>query len=457
MDTAPNSLFPPLDPQLFEKQVPRYTSYPTAVQFHNGIGAKEYAAALKAVPEHQAVSLYFHVPFCHSLCHYCGCFTRVVGKVAPLEEYVKSLLAEMQLVAEMAGRRLPVAHLHFGGGSPNFLPDDLMQEILSEARRHFHLMPSCEIATELDPRLLTQERVQSLADQGFTRVSLGVQDFHGDVQKAVNRVQDFAHIENCVKWLRNAGIAAINFDFMYGLPLQTVESVRANIRMACALKPSRMAIFGYAHVPWMRPHQKLLEEHPLPDSATRFAMYEAARAEAKQHGYDMVGLDHFCASDDSLLHALQHRKLHRNFQGYTTDQQPVLLGFGLSSISHFPDVFVQNTTDPTLYRHALAEKKLPAARGVALSAEDHLRARIIEQIMCYLHVDLRYVREEWQTMLPNMPEILAQIDALVPLGIVKRQGSLIKVPERARGLTRLVCAAFDAYLDAPQGRHAKAV
>ena len=443
--------------QFLDRRIPRYTSYPTAVQFVGEVGGSTYAGWLSALPADSVLSIYLHVPFCTELCLYCGCHTTVVRKYAPVAAYADLIESEIALVGRQLGDRRRVVHMHWGGGTPTvLLPRDFAR--LTEAlRRTFSIARDCETAVEIDPRTLTCETVFALKEAGVTRASIGVQDLEPGVQKAVGRVQSFKQTARAVDWLRDAGIANINLDLMYGLPYQTVETVAATVQRSLALDPDRIALFGYAHVPWMKRHQKLLPEQALPGAIERFAQSQAAAVAAQQAGFRPIGLDHFAKPDDLLARRQQQKRLHRNFQGYTTDEAAALIGFGTSAIGVLPQGYVQNAPSTVAYRDAIQRGCLATVRGRALTEEDRLRRDIIEQLMCNLEVDLAGMAAAWNRSLNDFATELSEIDALAERGLVHRSDGKITVAEDARPLVRSICAVFDAYLSNQETRYSRAV
>ena len=443
--------------QFLDRRIPRYTSYPTALQFVGEVGGSTYAGWLSALPADAVLSIYLHVPFCTELCLYCGCHTTVVRKYAPVAAYADLIENEIALVGRHLGDRRRVVHMHWGGGTPTMLlPRDFAR--LTEAlRRTFSIARDCEIAVEIDPRTLTCETVFALKEAGVTRASIGVQDLEPGVQKAVGRVQSFKQTARAVDWLRDAGIANINLDLMYGLPYQTVETVAATVQRSLALDPDRIALFGYAHVPWMKRHQKLLPEQALPGAIERFAQSQAAAVAAQQAGFRPIGLDHFAKPDDLLARRQQQKRLHRNFQGYTTDEAAALIGFGTSAIGVLPQGYVQNAPSTVAYRDAIQRGCLATVRGRALTEEDRLRRDIIEQLMCNLEVDLAGMAAAWNRSLNDFATELSEIDALAERGLVHRSDGKITVAEDARPLVRSICAVFDAYLSNQETRYSRAV
>ncbi len=450
-----------MDPALIrrygEQRLPRYTSYPTAPHFTAEVGEAACGAWLEGLDLGARLSLYLHVPFCRSLCWYCGCHTKVPGHDEPIARYAEALAAEIALVAERLPARMAVAHLHWGGGTPTILGAARFARLMDLVRDRFAVAQSAELAVEIDPRRLTEEMVAALAEAGINRASLGVQSFDPAVQQAINRMQSFDETRRAVESLRAAGIARLNFDLLYGLPHQTVASCEATVAEALTLAPDRLAVFGYAHLPSLKLHQRRIDEAALPDAAEREAQAEAIAAALKGAGYVAIGLDHFARPDDPLAQALRARRLRRNFQGYTTDAADALLGFGASSIGSWPQGYAQNQPQITAYREAVAAGRLPAVRGLALGGEDRLRRDIIEEIMCYLAVDLASVASRHGIAPAALAAEQAELAGLARAGIVRLEGGRVSVAEECRMLTRAVAAVFDAYLSAAPGRHARAI
>ncbi len=431
---------------LAERSVPRYTSYPTAPHFHAGIGPADYATWLGAQDPAATLSLYLHVPYCAAMCAYCGCHTKVTRQQAPLDAYADGLIAEIRLLAAATPARR-VTHLHWGGGTPSMLGAAGLARVMEALSRQFDLTGLAEHAIELDPRSLTRGLAHSLAQLGVTRASLGVQDFNPAVQHAIGRVQPFDLVQASVEFLREAGIAAINFDLIHGLPLQGVAGLEHSIRLAHTLAPDRIALFGYAHVPWMKKHQRLVDESALPGVPERLEQARMARALLDALGYVAIGLDHFTRPQDPMAQAARAGTLRRNFQGYTTDVADALLGLGASSIGRLPQGFVQNVVETGAWRRSVAAGVLPIARGLAITPEDRARGAVIERLMC-----------DFQVRPP--PCLLASAwDELVQLrdaGILTLDNGMVAMTAEGAPFLRLAAAAFDAHL-ARAGRHSTAV
>ncbi|HEV2548710.1 MAG TPA: oxygen-independent coproporphyrinogen III oxidase [Stellaceae bacterium] len=440
-----------------ERRLPRYTSYPTAPHFHLGIGADTYRRWLEAVPPSTPVSLYLHVPFCAAMCWYCGCHTTVAKSYAPIAGYAALLAREIELVAAFLPARLPVSHIHWGGGTPNLLSSDDLRRLAAVIDTHFDHSAETEMAVEIDPRTLARDTVSTFAQIGINRASLGVQDFDPRVQEAVNREQSYAMTAEAVAMLRAKGIARLNLDLMYGLPFQTATGVVDTVAKAVALAADRLALFGYAHVPWMKPHQRRIEEAALPDGAARLAQYAAASEAIVAEGYRAIGIDHFAWPDDALAQAAATGRLRRNFQGYTTDNAPLLLAFGASAIGQLPQGYVQNDASLAGWRRRIAAGELATQRGIALGDEDRLRRTVIERLMCDLAVDLARECAGANADPATFASELAAVDALAGRGIGWRRGFHLGVEEKDRALVRLLCACFDAYLPHSEARHSRVV
>jgi oxygen-independent coproporphyrinogen III oxidase len=415
--------------------VPRYTSYPPATAFDAQVGPAQYATWLGALGAGEKISIYVHVPYCRQLCWYCGCHTKASARDRPIARYVEALAHEIDYVSELLRRRQPVQHIHFGGGTPSILTGQQFGRIMAELNRVFAPTGDAEIAIEIDPRSASQEFVAALAACGVNRASIGVQDFDADVQRAVNRIQPYETVAAAVASLRRAGIAALSFDLIYGLPHQTVASIERTVALTLSLRPDRVALFGYAHLPRLKPHQRLIDERALPDAALRDALFVIAATRLREAGYVAIGLDHFARHDDPLARAAQAGRLHRNFQGYTTDQAGVLLGFGPSAISTFPQGYAQNTPDIAVWLRDLKAGLLPTVRGRILTHDDQRRAAIISQIMCADRVELPEIESDER----------AALAALAADGVIGWDGAAVELTQKGRSLRRHVAAVFDRY------------
>lgn len=442
--------------EIARRMVPRYTSYPTAPHFSSAVGAQAYADWLDGVAKTgEAISIYLHVPFCRSICHYCGCTTKAALRDDPVRAYAAMMRNEIRLLAERLGG-VEVSHIHWGGGTPNILPPDCIEMLVGDLARAFRFRPDMEHAIELDPRHVTPEGAHQLAGLGVNRASLGIQTLDATVQKAIGRVQPLPVVEAAFAALRAAGIDAINADLMYGLPFQTEETIRETARQVLALEPARFAVFGYAHVPWMKSHQRLIDEAALPGAETRIRQAALARELLETGGYVEVGIDHFARPDDALTVAYRERTLHRNFQGYTTDAAAALIGIGASSISRTPSGFAQNAPDNAGWQRALMAGKLPTVRGKAFAGDDRLRAAIIEELLCYFEVDLGRVAARFGVAADSFAGAIENLVPLRDTGWVEIEHGTIRIRQHRHEIARIVASGFDAYLE-KAGRHSAAV
>jgi oxygen-independent coproporphyrinogen-3 oxidase len=439
----------------YNRQIPRYTSYPTAPHFLPAT-ADDYTEALQQIPPQSHASLYIHIPFCKEMCWYCGCHTSATRKYAPVEQYVSLLTSEMRMVSEKIRHRQELSHIHFGGGSPSMLQPEDFDRIMCTAADCFRISEKTEIAVEADPRNTTADRIDCYATNGVNRLSFGIQDFSANVQAAINRVQGFEEVRKAVSLARNAGIHNINFDLMYGLPLQTCADVEKTVELSLSLKPQRFAVFGYAHVPWMKKHMRLIKNEDLPDASARIDQFSAAEKMLVKAGLVPVGMDHFVTKEDSMFNALKEKCLARNFQGYTTDTATILLGIGASSIGHTSQSYFQNMTPVSAYQKSILEGTLPTSRSCTLSTDDRLRAQIISDIMCYLEADIGEHLSAHKLPAETLDKVLAGLNDLEIDGIITLKNRKIRVSPETRQLTRVVCAHFDSYLKTGSVRHSQA-
>jgi oxygen-independent coproporphyrinogen III oxidase len=440
-----------------QERLPRYTSYPTAPHFSPAIGPDTYAEWLRTIPSNASASLYLHVPFCRAMCWYCGCHTSVVRRNEPIAVYAAALRCEIDQVTQQIDRRLSVDHVHFGGGTPTIMAPEALVDLVGSIRHSFFVRPSAEVAVEIDPRTLSREMIEALALSGVNRASLGVQSFDPAVQRAINRVQSFDVTAAATVGLRRAGVAGINFDLIYGLPHQTVASCLDTVRNCVKLRPDRLSVFGYAHVPSFKRHQRKIEEATLPDSLERHRQSEAIADALTLAGYVRIGLDHFALPGDRMAVALREGTLRRNFQGYTTDTGNVLLGFGASAIGRLPQGYVQNEVGTRAYSQSIADGRLATVKGYALTGDDRLRAEIIERIMCDFGADLGPICARHGAAPEAMLHSSPRLRDLVSDGVIELDGASLAVKDQSRFLVRSVAAAFDAHLERSSGIHSCAV
>jgi oxygen-independent coproporphyrinogen-3 oxidase len=437
------------------QDVPRYTSYPTAIQFNDGFSPERADQWIAALAPDASLSVYVHIPFCQQLCWYCGCHTSVPNAYQRAVDYQKFLIKDIERTAKLVAKpRGRVKHLHFGGGTPTYLKDRDIAAIVETIDAQFGLAGDAEVAIEIDPRTIDRVRAKTLKNMGFNRASLGVQDFAIPVQLKINRFQTFGLVEACSGYLREAGFASLNFDLMYGLPAQTAASVAETARKAARLKPDRLAVFGYAHVPWFKKHQKMIADADLPGVSERYDQARTIAAALQEAGYLAIGLDHFALPADGLAIAANAGCLRRNFQGYTTDATDALLSFGASAISQFPQGYAQAGRDTLSWATAIENERNPATRGLSLTDDDRMRAEIIERLMCDMKVDAISIARRWHL---SIADAFERLEPVCAAGLAKLERGCVTVPEEHRLFLRTVASAFDKYLAPAANRHAKAV
>ncbi|GGH30701.1 oxygen-independent coproporphyrinogen III oxidase [Alsobacter metallidurans] len=441
---------------LAEKSVPRYTSYPTAPHFTAAVDGAVARHWMGELPAGASLSVYLHVPYCRAMCNYCGCNTKVARRQEPLDDYTETLLAEIDVLADATAARR-VTHIHWGGGTPSLLGPERLARLADKLASRFNLGGIVEHAIELDPRTVDPALAAGLARIGINRASLGVQDLNLHVQTAIGRVQPYETVARCVAMLRAVGVEAINLDLMYGLPHQSVDDVVRTAELSAGLDPTRLAIFGYAHVPWFKVHQRLIDAAALPGAAERLQQAAAARDALVGRGYDVIGLDHFARPDDPMAIAARDGTLRRNFQGYTTDVADALVGLGASSIGRLPKGYIQNAPDVAGWRRAVEAGELPVVKGVPFSVEDHVRAGVIERLMCDFAVDFGALAQAAYGHAEALDDAIAPLQDLQRDGVLRLDGRRVALTEAGKPFMRLAAAAFDSYLHAGSARHSAAV
>ncbi|GBG12632.1 oxygen-independent coproporphyrinogen III oxidase [Novimethylophilus kurashikiensis] len=430
------------------KAGPRYTSYPTAPYFHESFGPAQWEEELRASQDKgRDISLYAHIPFCDTLCYYCGCNMIATKDYSKAEAYLDVLFREIDHVAGMTSKTRTVRQLHWGGGTPTYLKPDDLRRLYRYIADRFNIAPDAEVGCEMDPRELTLEHVKALRESGFNRVSLGVQDLDDKVQHAVNRVQPEAMIREVYGWIREKGFYSVNFDLMIGLPHQTPETFERTLDKVIAMAPDRFAVFNYAHVPWMKKHQKLIVEETLPQLEQRLALQKLTLEKLTAAGYVYIGMDHFAKPDDELVKAQREKTLYRNFQGYTTHKNCDILAFGASAISQTDDVYAQNVKVLSEYRELIEQGKLPVERGLRIAPEDKLRRDVITRIMCDLELDKASFGHAWNIDFDTyFAAALNELEDMQSDGLVVLAPEKISVTEAGRVFLRNIAMAFDNYL-----------
>ncbi|MBX3725366.1 MAG: oxygen-independent coproporphyrinogen III oxidase [Xanthomonadales bacterium] len=450
----------------YDRPGPRYTSYPTAPQFQSGFDAGDLERAARESnddPIPQRLSLYVHVPFCVSPCFYCGCnrvITRDLSRSAP---YVTRLVREAALLAPLFDRDREVVQLHFGGGTPNFLSPDQLTEVIESLGQHFSFSrdPGRDFSIELDPRTVGPGAIAQLARAGLNRASLGVQDFDPDVQRAVNRIQTEAETLEVIRACRDSGFRSVNVDLIYGLPRQTRDGFARTLDRIVEVRPDRLAVYSYAHLPDLFKAQRQIDEADLPAPEDKLALLALAIERLTAAGYVYVGMDHFALPDDDLARAQARGDLHRNFMGYTTHANCDLVGLGVSSISHIGATYSQNPRELPAWEAAIDAGRLPVWRGLRLDADDLLRADVIQRLICQGEVEIAAVEDRHGIDFESYfaPD-LARLTALAADGLVAVGQGRIRATSRGRLLLRIICACFDRYLQQPAqvpARYSRAV
>jgi oxygen-independent coproporphyrinogen-3 oxidase len=436
----------------YAKPAPRYTSYPTAPNFSSNIGPNLYAAWLRALPRGIRLSLYLHIPFCRELCWYCACNTKAIQRYEPVERYLLALEEEIASVSALLPPGTAVRQIHWGGGSPSILTSAQIARLSAKLRQKFQIAAAARFAVEADPRELTEETVRAFAAAGVTRVSIGVQDFDPAVQSAINRAQSEEMTGDAIERFRGHGVSSVNIDLVYGLPRQSLESLRRTIDKVLLLRPDRIAIFGYAHVPSKARHQKMIDAAEIPGPIDRLLQSQELARIVTGAGYKQVGIDHFALPQDSLAAGT----VRRNFQGYTIDDSGALLGLGASAIGHLPQGYVQNAAAAGDYACRIKENALATVRGFVLSLEDRMRARIIERLMCDFSFSSTELEREFGPASKPIEKEVHRLASADPDSLVEMTADGFRCTELGRVFVRSLCTWFDSYWQGGD-RHSLAV
>ncbi len=430
----------------YDRAGPRYTSYPPVPHFRSDFTADDYREAIVSSSRTDPISLYFHLPFCRTLCYYCGCNTVITSRPEIKENYLKALHTELQRTRSLMGNR-KVAQMHWGGGTPNYFNREQLQRIVGWIHDHFDFTDDAEVSIELSPSEVEDGQLKMLRELGFNRVSFGVQDFDDRVQHAVNRVQPESVFRNIFAEARSLGFQSINIDLIYGLPYQTVDSYRHTIDSVLELAPDRMAVFSYAHVPWVKQHQSLLPADALPEALEKLLIFKNVVESFTEAGYTYIGLDHFARPEDELARALESRTLYRNFQGYTTKKGIEIFAFGITSISQLERVYVRNVRGLKEYRDMLEQGKLPVHDGYALSDDDVLRRDVIITLMCNGHLDFKAFEKQYNIDFRKYFAVsLQKLQPYIDDGLLLLREDSIEVPVLGRPIIRNMAMCFDAFL-----------
>ncbi|ETA50333.2 oxygen-independent coproporphyrinogen III oxidase [Ponticoccus alexandrii] len=440
---------------LFDAKVPRYTSYPTAPHFAGNVDPGRFGQWIQALPEGGEISLYIHVPFCRRLCWFCACRTQGTATLSPVESYVATLEAELALLKRHLPQGIHLSRLHWGGGTPTLLTPDLMRRLIVAIADVADFAPGAEFSVEIDPNEIDEARLDVLAEGGMNRASIGVQDFDPDIQKTIGREQSFEVTRRAVEMIRARGVHSLNADILFGLPNQTRARITETVQKLLSFAPDRVALYGYAHVPWMAKRQQMIPSDALPTPEERLDLFETARRLFVWDGYAEIGIDHFAAPGDGLAVAQKTGKLRRNFQGYTDDTAAALIGLGASSISRFPQGFAQNAPATSAHVAAIREGRFSTTRGHVFTDEDRLRGRLIEALMCDFRINAAEILRDFSLSRDALFAMLHQAEAAFK-GQVQVTGDGLFVPVQARPLTRMIARSFDAY-DLSKAGHSSAI
>jgi len=440
---------------LFDARVPRYTSYPTAPQFSDAVGPAEFEDWVRAIEPGSRISLYLHVPFCRRLCWFCACRTQGTSTQAPVLAYLEVLKAELRMLKAALPDGVTLSRLHWGGGTPTMMPAQSMRDLAQAIYDVVPLGTDAEFSVEIDPNEIDDARLDALAEMGMNRASIGVQDFDPEIQATIGRDQSYDITRAAVDAIRARGVASLNADILYGLPHQTRARLTDSVQKLLSLSPDRVALYGYAHVPWMARRQQLIPSDTLPRPEERLALFETAQRLFEWDGYTSIGIDHFARPDDGLAVAASNGTLRRNFQGYTDDTAQVLVGLGTSSISRFPQGYAQMNAATSGWSKAVRSGSWATTRGHAFHADDRLRARIIEALMCDFAVSFDELERDFDISRTALNQMFAPVAEKFGAFVTYSDKGL-NIPAEGRALTRMIATHFDAYAMAKTG-HSSAI
>ena len=440
---------------LFDARVPRYTSYQTAPHFGADIGSAQFENWVEAIPEGAAISLYMHVPFCRRLCWFCACRTQGTQSDEPVRAYAETLLAELKMLRARLAPGIKLSRLHWGGGTPTLMPADMMRRLADAVFDAVPMGEGAEFSVEIDPNEIDAARMDALTDSGMNRASIGVQDFDPQIQSVIGRDQSYEVTKAAVDMIRERGVQSLNADILYGLPHQTPRKIADSVQKLLSLGPDRVALYGYAHVPWMARRETMIPSDHLPTPQERLRLFDVARELFVADGYDEIGIDHFALPGDGLSKALRTGRLRRNFQGYTDDLAEALVGLGASSISRFPQGYAQNAPATGAHTAAIREGRFSTARGHAFTPDDRLRARLIEALMCDFGVRSDELVRDYGAQPQELARMFAECaDHFGEMVELSADG--LRIPVKGRPLTRMIARHFDAY-DLSKAGHSSAI
>ncbi|MBK5932633.1 oxygen-independent coproporphyrinogen-3 oxidase [Rhodovulum imhoffii] len=440
---------------LFDARVPRYTSYPTAPHFSASVDDGDFTGWIDQIAPGSRISLYIHVPFCRRLCWFCACRTQGTRSDAPVRAYLDTLKAEIGMLARRLPEGVTLSRLHWGGGTPTLLTPDMMRELADTIFSAAPLHDDGEFSVEIDPNEIDEARLDVLAAAGMNRASIGIQDFDPQIQSVIGRIQSYDVTRDAVDLIRSRGIDSLNADILYGLPHQSNERIAESVQKLLSLSPDRVALYGYAHVPWMARRQSMIPADALPTPEARLKLYETAKKLFLWDNYREIGIDHFARAEDGLAVALDAGKLRRNFQGYTDDTAPVLIGLGASSISKFPQGYAQNLSGTSDYTARIRDGRFATGRGHTFTEDDNLRARMIEALMCDFRIDAAEITETFDISKARLNEMFQEVADGFP-GFIDLSNEGFAIVEEGRPLTRMIARGFDAY-DLSKAGHSSAI
>ncbi len=432
----------------YSKPGPRYTSYPTALEFNDAFGYDEYVKKLETQDSSRPLSLYFHLPFCKNACYFCGCNVVFTSKEDKMIRYMDYLKRELKILSKHLDMNREVIQMHFGGGTPTFFSAEQLDEIISEIKSYFpNFMPDAEISCEIDPRHINEDQMKVMSEHGFNRVSFGLQDFNEKVQIAVHRVQPYNITKDAMDLARKYNMHSVNVDLIYGLPFQTLDTFKETLSLALTLNPDRFAVFNYAHVPWLKKTMRKIDETTLPRPDEKLQIMQYTIDFLTENGYKMIGMDHFAKSEDELFKAIDKGELHRNFQGYTTKGGADLIGVGLTSIGEGVDYYAQNFKDMPSYEEAIDAGRLPFERGVALSEDDQIRQHVIMELMSNFKLDIKRFEAIYGLEFRKyFEDAITDLKPFVEEELITMSDDYIACSETGTLLIRNIAMPFDAYM-----------
>lgn len=440
---------------LFDAKVPRYTSYPTAPHFSNAVGEDNYTSWIKAIAPGSDISLYLHVPFCRRLCWFCACRTQGTQSDAPVAAYLETLKTELTLLKRILPEGVRLSRLHWGGGTPTLMSAAMMSDLAGAVFDVAPMAPDGEFSVEIDPNEIDDARLDALAGAGMNRASIGVQDFDDAIQQTIGRIQGYDITRDAVLAIRARGVTSLNADILFGLPHQSRARITESVQKLLSLNPDRVALYGYAHVPWMAKRQQMIPSDALPTPEERLELFETARKLFMWDGYAEIGIDHFATQTDGLTVAQKAGKLRRNFQGYTDDPSDVLIGVGASSISRFPQGYAQNAPATGAHTAAIRDGRFSVSKGHVFTPDDKLRGRMIEALMCDFKVDSQELQDRFHVSAAEIGSLFDKVMAHFP-GMLTLESGVLGIPVAARPLTRMIARSFDAY-DMSKAGHSSAI